>query len=87
MAAAGGSVGRSRIAAEERLLEVVRGAQRCLQGVCGAALSYVFLAGILIFAISSAYFYFAGKNRAGLNSDFLVNSVTWISYVLMWQGN
>jgi sensory rhodopsin len=50
-------------------------------------LNYVFLAGILIFAISSAYFAFAGKNRAGLNSAFLVSFVTLISYVLMWQGN
>jgi hypothetical protein len=50
-------------------------------------LSYVFLAGILIFAISSAYFVLSGKNRAGLNSAFLVSFVTLISYVLMWQGN
>jgi len=50
-------------------------------------LNYVFLAGILIFALSSTYFLFSGKNRAGLNSAFLVSFVTLISYVLMWQGN
>lgn len=50
-------------------------------------LNYVFLAGLLIFAISSVYFYFVGKNRTGLNSAFLVSFITLISYVLMWQGN
>lgn len=49
--------------------------------------SYVFLVGILIFALSSAYFLLAGKNKAGLNSAFLVSFITLISYVLMWQGN
>ncbi len=50
-------------------------------------LSFVFLAGVLIFAVSSAYFYFVGKNRNGLNSAFLVSFVTLVSYVLMWQGD
>jgi sensory rhodopsin len=50
-------------------------------------LSPVFVAGLLIFAVSSAYFYFAGKNKNGLNSAFLVSFITLISYVLMWQGN
>ena len=50
-------------------------------------LNFVFLAGLLIFAVSSAYFYFAGKGQNGLNSAFLVSFVTLISYVLMWQGD
>jgi bacteriorhodopsin len=50
-------------------------------------LNAVLLAGIVIFAISSAYFYFTGKNRSGLNTAFLVSFVTLISYVLMWQGD
>jgi sensory rhodopsin len=50
-------------------------------------LNAVFLAGLLIFAVSSVYFYVAGKTKSGLNSAFLVSFVTLISYVLMWQGN
>jgi sensory rhodopsin len=50
-------------------------------------LTYVFLAGLLVFAASSAYFYFTGKTKSGLNTAFLVSLVTLISYVLMWQGN
>jgi sensory rhodopsin len=50
-------------------------------------LTGVLLAGLVIFAISSGYFYFAGKNKDGLNSAFLVSFITLISYVLMWQGN
>jgi len=50
-------------------------------------LNIVFLAGLLIFAISSGYFYFTGRYKAGLNSAFLVSFVTLISYVLMWQGD
>jgi len=50
-------------------------------------LTAVLLAGLLIFAGSSAYFYFAGKNKNALNSAFLVSFITLISYVLMWQGN
>jgi len=50
-------------------------------------LNLVFVAGLVLFAISSAYFYSVGKNKAGFNSAFLVSFVTLISYVLMWQGN
>lgn len=50
-------------------------------------LTGVLLIGLLIFAVSSAYFYFTGKNKDGLNSAFLVSFITLISYVLMWQGN
>jgi sensory rhodopsin len=49
-------------------------------------LKLTLFAGLLIFAISSMYFYFAGKNKNGLNSAFLISFVTLISYVLMWQG-
>jgi len=47
---------------------------------------YVFLAGLVVFALSSTYFYFTGKKK-GLNTAFLVSFVTLISYVLMWQGD
>ena len=50
-------------------------------------LNSVFLAGLLIFAVSSTYFYLAGRKRNGLDSAFLVSFVTLISYVLMWQGD
>ena len=50
-------------------------------------LNFVFLAGLSIFAVSSTYFYFAGKGKYSLNSAFLVSFVTLISYVLMWQGD
>jgi sensory rhodopsin len=50
-------------------------------------LDIIFLVGLLIFAISSAYFYFAGKDKNGLNAAFLVSFITLISYMLMWQGN
>ena len=50
-------------------------------------LNLVFVAGLVLFAISSAYFYSVGKDKAGFNSAFLVSFVTLISYVLMWQGN
>ena len=49
-------------------------------------LNLVFLAGLLIFAISSVYFYSAGRNKDGLNTAFFVSFITLISYVLMWQG-
>ena len=48
-------------------------------------LNMVFLAGMLIFVVSSVYFHFAGKKN-GLNSAFLVSLITLISYVIMWQG-
>jgi sensory rhodopsin len=50
-------------------------------------ITYIFLAGLLIFAVSSLYFYFTGRREDGLNTAFLVSFVTLISYVLMWQGN
>jgi bacteriorhodopsin len=50
-------------------------------------LNIVFLAGLVIFALSSAYFFVAGRGKTGLNSAFLVSFITLISYVLMWQGN
>jgi len=50
-------------------------------------LDLVFIAGMLIFAISSAYFYFTAKNKNGLNPAFLISFITLISYVLMWQGD
>ena len=50
-------------------------------------LDIVFLIGLLIFAISSAYFYFTGRDKDGLNTAFLVSFITLISYVLMWQGD
>jgi sensory rhodopsin len=49
-------------------------------------LDLLFLVGLVIFALSSAYFYFGGRKKKGLNSAFLVSFVTLISYVLMWQG-
>jgi sensory rhodopsin len=49
-------------------------------------LNLVFLVGLVIFALSSIYFYFEGKKN-GLNSAFLVSFITLISYMLMWQGN
>ncbi len=50
-------------------------------------LNIIFLAGLVIFALSSIYFYFGSKNKEGLHSAFLVSFVTLISYLLMWQGN
>jgi sensory rhodopsin len=49
-------------------------------------LNTVFVAGMVAFAISSAYFYYIGRGRSGLNSAFLVSFLTLVSYVLMWQG-
>lgn len=50
-------------------------------------LNIVFVAGLVIFALSSIYFYWTGRNKNGLNTAFLVSFVTLISYVLMWQGD
>ena len=50
-------------------------------------ITYVFLAGLLIFALSSVYFYVTGRSRDGFNTAFLVSFITLISYVLMWQGD
>jgi sensory rhodopsin len=49
-------------------------------------LSITFLLGLAVFAVSSAYFWYTGRNKNGLNSAFLVSFVTLVSYVLMWQG-
>ena len=49
-------------------------------------LDIVFLVGLLIFALSSVYFYLSGRKKNGLNSAFLVSFITLVSYVLMWQG-
>jgi len=49
-------------------------------------LNYVFLAGMAVFALSSAFFYFIRRGKSDLNSPFLVSLITLISYVLMWQG-
>ena len=50
-------------------------------------LNVVFTAGMLVFAVSSAYFYLTAKSRNALNTAFLVSFVTLVSYVLMWQGD
>jgi sensory rhodopsin len=50
-------------------------------------LNIIFLVGLVVFALSSAYFYWTGRSKTGLNSAFLVSFVTLISYLLMWQGN
>jgi sensory rhodopsin len=49
-------------------------------------LDVVFVLGLLVFAVSSLYFYVSGKSGR-LNTAFLVSFITLISYVLMWQGN
>lgn len=49
-------------------------------------LNTIFITGILVFSISSIYFFLKGKGRDGINTSFLVSFVTLISYVLMWQG-
>lgn len=50
-------------------------------------LAGVLLAGLVIFAVSSGYFYVTGRHKNGLNAAFLVSFITLISYVLMWQGD
>lgn len=46
----------------------------------------IFIAGMVIFAVSSLYFFF--KNRgSGINTGFLVSFVTLGSYVLFWEGS
>jgi sensory rhodopsin len=49
-------------------------------------LNIVFIVGMMVFAISSAYFYIVRRGKEGLNSAFLVSLLTLVSYVLMWQG-
>lgn len=46
----------------------------------------IFIAGMAVFAISSAYFFFARKKNNGMNKAFLVSFVTLASYALMWDG-
>jgi sensory rhodopsin len=46
----------------------------------------IFIAGLVIFALSSLYFLMTKKN-SGINSAFLVSFVTLVSYVLMWDGS
>jgi len=50
-------------------------------------LNLVFVVGLVIFALSSIYFYVTGRGKHGLNTAFLVSFITLISYVLMWQGD
>ena len=49
-------------------------------------LNLVFIVGLVIFALSSVYFYVT-ENKQGFNPAFLVSFITLISYVLMWQGD
>ncbi len=44
-----------------------------------------FIAGIVIFALSSLFFFFR-KKSSGMNTAFLVSFVTLASYILMWDG-
>ena len=50
-------------------------------------LELVFVAGLVIFGVSSIGFYVTGRGKRGLNAAFLVSFVTLISYLLMWQGD
>ena len=47
----------------------------------------ILIGGMIVFAISSIYFFFAKKKSERMNSAFLVSFVTLASYVLMWQGS
>ena len=47
-------------------------------------MSTILIAGIVIFAISSAYFWLFNKKE--FNSAFFVSFITLISYVIMYQG-
>jgi sensory rhodopsin len=49
-------------------------------------LNIVFIVGMVLFAISSAYFFFLGRGKKDLNSAFLVSFLTLVSYLVMWQG-
>ena len=50
-------------------------------------LNSIFAAGLVVFTISSGYFYFKTQDQKGLNTAFLVSFITLISYALMWQGS
>ena len=47
----------------------------------------LFLGGLVIFVVSSVYFYLVGRGKTGFNPAFLVSFITLVSHVLMWQGN
>ena len=47
----------------------------------------IFIAGFAIFALSSAYFFFAKGKSEGINAAFLVSFVTLASYALIWDGS
>jgi len=49
-------------------------------------LNLVFLIGLGLFVISSAYFFLTMKDRGAFNPAFLVSFITVVSYLLMWQG-
>lgn len=49
-------------------------------------INIIFIAGMVIFSLSSIYFFFAKKD-SGINVAFLVSFVTLASYVLMWDGS
>ncbi len=46
----------------------------------------IFMGGLVVFSISSLYFFFNRHKPEGLNTAFLVSFVTIASYVLMWDG-
>ena len=48
-------------------------------------INLIFIAGIVIFALSSLFFFFS-KKGGSMNTAFLVSFVTLASYVLMWDG-
>jgi sensory rhodopsin len=50
-------------------------------------LGIILIVGIVVFIVSSAYFYYTGRKKGGLNTAFLVSFITLTSYVLMWQGD
>jgi sensory rhodopsin len=46
----------------------------------------VFTIGIILFSISSVFFFVLSPPKNGLRSAFIISFITLISYVLMWQG-
>ncbi|MFW5713665.1 MAG: bacteriorhodopsin [Brevefilum sp.] len=46
----------------------------------------LFIIGMVVFAISSVYFFFARRKSDGMNKAFLVSFTTLASYALMWDG-
>jgi len=49
-------------------------------------LDLVFIIGMIVFAISSIFFYILKSPKNGLRSAFFISFLTLVSYVLMWQG-